>query len=228
MKTVNNKRKTRKLVLEDYEELLNNYIIEYENHREEKNKLIQYIFVNILSMFSDENDEIYIVHQLIKINSNEEVRISKYGKTDNNISCYIWNCIFQAIYKLKTIGFFENKLENDSYRIILNPKLGIDSYDHKGISMDYFVTNFSKEVFKNIFECTLLHKTKIAYLSINIIYTILKQNNNVKNDLMFQLWRENNQSVFELLTYDSKTRKLHSFENNRTNLTKSEFDSMKF
>lgn len=225
---VNNKIKNRKIILEDYEELLNNYIIEYENHREEKNKLIQYLFVNILSMFFDENDEIYIVHQLIKINSNEEVRISKYGKTDNNISCYIWNCIFQIIYKLKIIGFFENKLEHDSYRIILNPKLGIDSYDHEGISMDYFVTNFSKEALKNIFECTLLHKTKIAYLSINIIYTILKQKNSLKNELVFQLWRENNQSIFELLTYDSKTCKLHSFENNRTNLNKTEFDSMKY
>lgn len=225
---VNNKIKNRKIVLEDYEELLNNYNIEYENHREEKNKLIRYLFVNILSMFCDENDEIYIFHQLIKINSDEEVRISKYGKTDNNISCYIWNCIFQTIYKLKIIGFFENKLENDSYRIILNPKSGIGSYDHEGISMDYFVTNFSKEALKNIFECTLFHKTKISYLSINIIYTILKQKNSLKNELVFQLWRENNKSIFELLTYDSKTGKLLSFENNRTNLNKTEFDSMKY
>lgn len=179
-------------------------------------------------MFSDENDEVYIVRQIYKIKSDEEIRVSNYGKVDNNLCCYIWNCIFQAIYKLKIIGFFENKLEHDTYTIILNPKSGIDSYDHEGISMDYFVTNFSKEALKNIYECTLLYKTKIDYLTINIIYTILNQKNSIKNDLMFQLWRKNNKSIFELLTYDSKTGKLHSFDDNRTNLNKSEFDSMKY
>lgn len=228
IRIVNKKTKKRKIVSEDYEELLNNYIFENEKYREEKHKLITYLFRNILSMFTDENYEVYIVHQIYKTNSDDELRVSNYGKVDNNLSCYIWNCIFQAIYKLKIIGFFDNKLEHDSYRIILNPRSGIDSYDHEGINMDYFVTNFSKEALKNIFECTLLHKTKIAYLSINIIYTILKQKNSVKNDLIFQLWRENNQSIFELLTYDSKTGKLHAFENNRTNLNKTEFDSMKY
>jgi hypothetical protein len=225
---VNIKTKKRKIVLEDYEELVNNYILENEKHKEEKHKLISYLFVNILSMFCDENDEVYIVHKIYRINSVEEVNISKYGKVVNNLSCYIWNCIFQLIYQLKIIGFFENKLEHDSYRIILNPKSGIDSYDDKGISMDYFVTNFSKEALKNDFECALLHKTKIAYLSMNIIYTILKQKNSLKNELVFRLLRENNQSIFELLTHTSKIGKNYSFENNRTNLNKGEFDSMKY
>lgn len=48
IKIVNKNTKNRKIVSEDYEELLNNYIVENEKHQEEKHKLISYLFRNIL------------------------------------------------------------------------------------------------------------------------------------------------------------------------------------
>jgi len=228
IKTVTENRKHRKVVLEDYEELLNSYIMVNNKHLDEKNRLIQLLFMNILSMFINEKDEICIVHEICKTKIDEELRISEYGKVSNVLICYIWNCIFQFIHKLIEIKFFDNNLEENSYRFILNPRLGIRSYSYEEIEMDYFVTNFSLELLKKIYEYTLFYRTKILYFLMNIIYTILKKKNKSENNLMFILSRKDKDSIFKLLTYNPKTGKLKTHGVNRTNFNNDHFNQLKF
>lgn len=183
--TIDQSRKRRKIIHEDYTQLMDTYIVEYNKSEEDKRKMISLINRNLLMMFWD-------MGNYIKIWCPKK---QKYTLKKNDIpveSAFlprIITCMYQLIHKLIEIDYFTSNNLDDSYRIIFTPILMK--------TLNEFASQFTVNIIKKIYESTLLHSNKIKDLLSNLIIYIIVKENRLEREVTFNLCRYDEN--FELL-----------------------------
>ena len=206
IRKITEKRQYRKVIKDDYEELLSSYIEENNKYKEEKIKVLKLLIKSLLSLFLfNRNGRRYFCfeqYDIVILPFNNDERIPTIVHDVPGKCIYeIMLSIFQFIYKLNNINYFTLNTEYNSHRIILPLKLLGD--------IDDFFDNFSLEIVKKVYESTLLYRSKIEKLIRELIYNRIIH----KNLSTFLLYRDDANSEFVLYGLD-KNLVTHTYDIN--------------